>query len=587
MRIQTRQLDAKKWPVTSGPLAVTGEHKNRDGPLIYRLRDGPSCVTGPPRVAGLPVEAGPIRNNGPAVITGSQHNTGSLKGHGPPFKQAHTGIEQDSTKVTGKQQNLNLKREDTKMCNSKLIRLLSLAFVGCVSALQMSAVYAAAGDTISNRATLTFDVGGTPTVLESSLAGNTTTGVGNGTDTDFTEDRLINFSVATVDVATVQVSPSATLQVQTFTVTNNGNDAQDFLLTAVNSSGGADPFGGNADSFDATASVFVDSGLIANPADVYSSATDTDIFVDELAAGTSRTVYIVSTIPGAVVDAQVAVLSLVAQVAVGGAASANDALIANAGAEITNDNNGNISPAGTFGNPGQQRVTLAGTANDVADVVGGAAQNVFNDPAGATAVDVDSTGASQDVVQNGQHSDSSSYTVSAAILTVTKTSSVLWDPINGGGAGNPKAIPGAYVQYVVTIANTGTGSGDLTTLQDILTSTDLDPDLILATATTPVPGVVVGVDIENAVGDSIRVDTSGTARGVPVAGTYYCTGSTGDVDGCGYVGGIGGTLTIDFTSITAMPAEDVAPAGAGSEDYAAGELKSGESVVFVFNAVVQ
>jgi uncharacterized repeat protein (TIGR01451 family) len=550
-------------------LVVLGQYKNRDGPLIYHLRDGPLSDSDPPCGAGPPVGTGPPIRHGPPGRAGPQHETGPPNGHGPPFKKIYTGVEFKSAKVKEKH-NINLKREETKMKNFKLKRLLSLVSVGFLAALHMPSVFAAAGDPIGNRATLNFDVGGVPTVLESSLAGNTVTGATNGSDTVFTEDRVINFTVATVDVATIPVAPSSTLRVQTFTVTNNGNGTQDFLLAAVNSAGGADPFGGNADSFNpTTTSVFVETVNAG-----YAVGDDTDIFIDELAAGASVDVYIVSTIPGSppVANDDVAVLSLVAQVAdnTGGGGTEGNA--------IMRDDNGNVSPVGTYSN-GTTGPTVALAANDVADIITGVGseQIVFNDPAGAAAVDVDSTGV-QDIAQNGQHSDSSSYTVGAAELTVTKTSAVLWDPVNGNS--NPKAIPGAYVQYTVTIANAGTAgaSGDLTTLSDTLVLTDLDPDLIDGTA---VPPAAAGAP-ESAAGDSVRIVTDNR----PSAGTSYCT-QAADADGCDHTPGVGNALTITFTTIAAMGAEDVAPAGAGPEDYAAGELKPGDTVTFVFNAIVQ
>lgn len=570
MRMRSRQFGLRQRSVSNGPLVVLGEYKNRDGPLIYHLRDGPFSDSDPPCGAGPPVGTGPPIRHGPPGRTGPQHETGPPNGHGPPFKKKQAGVEFKSTKVKEKQ-NINLKREETKMKNFKLKRLLSLVGVGLLAALHMPTVFAAAGDTIGNTATLTFDVGGTPTVLESSLAGNTVTGGGNGTSTDFTEDRVINFTVATVDVATIPVAPSSTLRVQTFTVTNNGNGTQDFLLAALDSAGGADPFGGNADSFNpTTTSVFVETVNAG-----YAVGDDTDIFIDELAAGANITVYIVSTIPAVtlpLVNGDVSVLTLVAQVAdnTGGAGTE--------GTAINNDDNGNTSPAGTYSNG--TTFVLAGGVVDVPDVITGVGseQIVFNDPAGATAVDVDSTNAAQDVVQNGQHADASSYTVGAAELTVTKTSAVLWDPVNGSN--NPKAIPGAYVQYTVTIANAGTAgaSGDLTTLGDTLVLTDLDPDLVDGTT---VPPAAAG-DPESAAGDSVRIVTTNR----PSAGTSYCT-QAADLDGCDHTAGVGNTLTITFTTIAAMGAEDVAPAGAGPEDYTAGELKPGDDVTFVFNAIVQ
>jgi hypothetical protein len=48
------------------------------------------------------------------------------------------------------------------------------------------------------------------------------------------------------------------------------------------------------------------------------------------------------------------------------------------------------------------------------------------------------------------------------ILTVVKASTVYSDPFNG--TTNPKAIPGAFVNYIVTVSNTGAGSVDTDTM---------------------------------------------------------------------------------------------------------------------------
>ncbi|MEE4537339.1 MAG: hypothetical protein V2J51_02460 [Erythrobacter sp.] len=50
------------------------------------------------------------------------------------------------------------------------------------------------------------------------------------------------------------------------------------------------------------------------------------------------------------------------------------------------------------------------------------------------------------------------FCVSAARLSVTKVSAVLSDPINGSA--EPKAIPGALVEYLITVANIGDGPAD-------------------------------------------------------------------------------------------------------------------------------
>ena len=43
-------------------------------------------------------------------------------------------------------------------------------------------------------------------------------------------------------------------------------------------------------------------------------------------------------------------------------------------------------------------------------------------------------------------------------ISVTKVSSVIADPVNG--TNNPKAIPGATIEYLITVSNTGTGPAD-------------------------------------------------------------------------------------------------------------------------------
>lgn len=70
MQSLTRQFDthvnAKAWPIITGPIVVCAYRKNvmknnirrssrnRDGPLIFQMRDGPPNVTGPPGGTGPP-----------------------------------------------------------------------------------------------------------------------------------------------------------------------------------------------------------------------------------------------------------------------------------------------------------------------------------------------------------------------------------------------------------------------------------------------------------------------------------------------------------------------------------------------------
>ena len=456
------------------------------------------------------------------------------------------------------------------MKNFKLKRLLGLAFIGGFSALSASTAFAAAGADISNTATLTFDVGGTPTVLESSEAGNSTTGGGNGTATVFKEDRLINFTVAEVGTATETVTAGATEQVQTFTVTNNGNDAQDFLLAALQQADGvADPFGGANDSFNpSSVEVFVETATAG-----FAAADDTNIFIDELAAGASATVYIVATIPAGTPDASVGVMTLVAQIAAGGTASADDSVAANAGAAIMGDDNSNVSPVGTYNNgvTTTGAVAAATNADDPTTV-----EVVFNDPTGDS-----NSAAGADAAQDGQHSDSDSYTVQAATLSVSKNAAILWDPVNGNTS--PKAIPGAYMTYTIVVTNSGAASGDLTSMADTLSaSLAIDPDFVDGSAAAGANAAAILATTTYGAGESFDVAHGGVGnvRADPVS----CT-ATADADGCDSTLAAGGVIGLTFANL--MPAEDIAPVGAGTEDYAAGELKAGETVTITFNAIVQ
>lgn len=437
------------------------------------------------------------------------------------------------------------------MKTSKRNKLLGLALTGSLSLLSAQSVYAAAGDTISNRATLNYAVGGAnQTLIESGTgAGNSTPGATNGTDTDFVEDRIINFDVVRIG-ATGDAVPGATLQPVAFTLTNNGNAAQGFLLKGLNNADGtADPWGGTNDEFDATlVETYVEDGTTPGS---YQPLEDTAAFVATLAAGASVDVYVVSTIPlndtggNPLVNGNVAVMSLVAQAAANNTTGvAGDAIVA--------DDNQHASPGGNGFTNGTANVT-AGVAGPVTPDDPTNEEVVFGDAAGTQ----DGTGTpAADTASNAQHSDDSSYTIATAALNVTKASTAWWDPVNLNV--NPKSFPTAYVRYTITVENTGTVAADLTTLSDVLPATlDLDPDLGDGTAgNAPTVGAGVSVAVTH----------------VDNAVTNTCTGAA-DPDGCTYAGGPGGTLTVDINAVMG-----------GAPDA---QLGAGESLTIVFNVIVQ
>ncbi len=305
-------------------------------------------------------------------------------------------------------------------------RALFLSFL----CLNSSSAFSAAGDIISNTATIDFVYNGTSLVLESSPTGNILPGPGNGTPTSFTEDRLINFSVVSTDAAAINVSSLQSIAFLTFTVTNSGNAVQDFLLTAVNNA--SSPFVANVDSFDPVSPprVFVEEGSNAG----FLLAEDTALFIDDLAVGATATVYVAANIPVTIVG-DAAAVTLVAQVAEGGAVGQ--------GAVITNDDNGHISPAGVYSNGGVG--VSAGIASPVVNTSG--LETVFNDSVALNPEDMDSNGV-QDIRANGQHSDTGVFLVQAVAapsLVLNKTVTVI-DTLGGT---DPHA--GATLRYQIDV----------------------------------------------------------------------------------------------------------------------------------------
>lgn len=181
---------------------------------------------------------------------------------------------------------------------------------------------------------------------------------------------------------------------------------------------------GKTESFDVNnVRVFVDKLVNGVGNGVY-DAGDTELFIDELAADTSRTVFVVADIPLGKVTNDAATVILTAK-----------------GFE-----------GGTVGTQGAALVQTTGANTAGVDTV-------FADGAGST-----------DALRDAAYSAKADYVVSAAALTVTKVSRIVSDPSNG--TTNPKAIPGATIEYCISVAN-ASGGADATgvAINDVLPTT--------------------------------------------------------------------------------------------------------------------
>ena len=169
---------------------------------------------------------------------------------------------------------------------------------------------------------------------------------------------------------------------------------------------------------------------------------DTATFIASLAAAASKTVYVVCSIPSTQVNGDVAVVGLKATAQVAGSCSTScTALVQTAGANT------------------------AGV------------DTVFGDAAGT-----------DDAARDAAFSARDAYKVTSATITVTKTATIVCDPVES--TTNPKNIPGAIVKWTLTISNAaGAGaSAILSTVTDTLdANTTFDTNLVTGAAGARTP----------------------------------------------------------------------------------------------------
>lgn len=283
--------------------------------------------------------------------------------------------------------------------------LALLATGGLLAVPQALAAGTASSTAINNRATVNYSVGGvSQTPIESSPTGNSTA---TGADTSFVVDNKILHTVSEFSGNATTTGPGATDQLTSFTVTNTGNTAQGYLLTVTNEAGTV-LFGRTDDANVGNLRVFVDG----NGNGTYEAGIDTATSILTLAADASVRVFVLANVPLGAANGQYANVQLAAQ------------------------------------------ATDAGTANVVAETAGA------DDPNAVDVVFAD-TGA---VARDGIHEAADQYAIESAALSVAKTSSVVSDPFNG--TTDAKAIPGAVVEYAVTVTNTGTAAANLVQIAD-------------------------------------------------------------------------------------------------------------------------
>lgn len=277
----------------------------------------------------------------------------------------------------------------------------------------------AAGTNVQNTFTLDYKVSG---VDQDTID----TGVGGlNTPTEFTVDRLIDLTVATN--GDTGVPPGAQNQDLIFSLTNEGNDVQAYALSFVNEGG---------DQFSATSTAlfyYIDDGDEAfEPGVDDGNALTYSTKTPDVAADDMLWVIVRGDVPTGLDDADVDDISVIANTLEPSSEGAS-------ATPVVADSDGNS--------------------------LTGAAENVL----------ADGSGTSNENANEGDHSASSAYVVASADVEATKAITIFSEDGSGcatipGSApsGDQYSIPGACIQYVITVENTGgTNATDLI-INDVL-----------------------------------------------------------------------------------------------------------------------
>lgn len=265
-----------------------------------------------------------------------------------------------------------------------------------------------AGVTIDNTATVDYSVGGVPQTQVTSPTAQ------------FVVDRKVDLNLIETNTAYINTTPGAAAVVTTFKLTNTGNGAQGYDFTAANVGG---TVFGNADAFDMSNLLVRVSGAACVPATTTTPAYagETGSTVPTLAEDACVYVFILADSPLSALNAQAANVRLTA---------------------ITRE---------------------AGTLADL-DAAAAAALLVADDPSTVQIVYADSATGGQTARDGRAFADDQYYIVGPA-LVATKVAAVQTDALQPT---NPKPIPGATVEYTITLTNSGAAAADAVVIGDVI-----------------------------------------------------------------------------------------------------------------------
>jgi uncharacterized repeat protein (TIGR01451 family) len=354
------------------------------------------------------------------------------------------------------------------------LRLLVASSAVTLTMLGATPVFAAGttqGTSIVNNVNVNYQVGGVAQTQQTAA------------DT-FVVDRKVIFTLdEKAPLGTTTVNPGQTVQRTTFILSNTSNDTLDFTITPSQIVGGTTAHG-FTDAFNVTNLLVC---LDANVDGVCDAAPTATLTVDNLAADTNMTILIVGDIPLSATNGQVAGVTLTAA-----ALNSNGTAITNATAAAAD---ATVNGAGTV-------------------------ETIFADAA-------KSGNGGTSIARDGIDVATDDYTISAAVLSVFKTSRIISD---GVSTSNFKSIPGAVVEYCISVANAAGGATATNiTIADLMpTNTTYQAGTIRVNGTVTSPGASQTCSAGTAVTDASDADAG--SFGTPantVAGTLANVAASG------------------------------------------------------------
>lgn len=277
---------------------------------------------------------------------------------------------------------------------------------------------------------------------------------------EFKVDRKVIFSLAEKGSVTTTVNPGQVAQITSFILTNTSNDTLDFSISPSQLAGGTAAHGGT-DTFDVTNLLVCLDANTDNVCDSAAVSAATGLTVDNLIADANVTILVFGDVPLSATNGQVAGISMSAT-----------ALFSN-GTAITAATDATVNGKSTV-------------------------ETIFADAA-------KSGNGGTSIARDGIDVATDDYTVSAAVLSVFKSSVVVDD---GVSFSNFKSVPGAEVEYCISVANAvGGAPATNINISDVVPATmAFKPGSLRVNGTVTNPGINQTCSGGTGVSDLVDVD---------------------------------------------------------------------------------